>query len=263
MTLAMACLAHRVHLPRASAHRRSLLARSGAGWIHPDAEVDPSAHVSPGAVVCDGAVVGAHVHVGPGSVVGAHARIGRGTQLRFNVSVDHCTIGEGCLLHHGVCVGQDGFGFYVDERGNVVKKPQELRVVIGNDVEIGANSCVDRGSWRDTVIGDHCKLDNLVQVGHNAVLGKACILCGQTALGGSSTLGDYVVMGGKSAVADHIKVVSKVRLAAKTGVIKDITTPGDYAGFPALPAQEWRKMQVRIKQLHKKKSPHQEHTYGH
>ena len=248
---------------RATSRLPSHVARSGDGWIHPGAKVDPTAHVCPGAVVCDGAVVGPHVHVGAGSVVGTHARVGRGTKIGFNVCLDHCSIGEECVLHNGVCVGQDGFGFYVDEGGNVVKKPQELRVVVGNHVEIGANTCVDRGSWRDTVIGDHCKIDNLVQIGHNAVLGKACILCGQTALGGSSNLGDYVVMGGKSAVADHINVVSKVRLAAKAGVIKDITMPGDYAGFPAMPAQEWRKMQVRIRQIHKKKHTHHDHTYGH
>ena len=122
-------------------------------------------------------------------------------------------MGSRCELHNGVCIGQDGFGFTVDARGNMVKKPQELRVIIGNHVEIGANSCIDRGSWRDTVIGDHTKLDNLVQVGHNVVLGRCCLLCGAVAVGGSSTLGDYVVMGGKSAVADHCSVVSKVRPA--------------------------------------------------
>ena len=155
---------------------------------------------------------GGHAHtqgavVGANSVVGEGVRVGRGTVLRFGVALSHCNVGAGCVLHHGVAAGADGFGFDVDPAtGRVLKKPQELRVLIGDEVEIGANSCVDRGSWRDTVVGDQCKLDNMVQVGHNALLGTGCLLCGHVALGGSSELGDYVVMGGKSAVKDHVKV---------------------------------------------------------
>jgi len=116
----------------------------------------------------------------------------------------------------------------------VLKKPQALRVRIMHGVEIGANSCVDRGSWRDTYIGEHTKLDNMVQIGHNAVIGRGCLLCAHCAIGGSAELGDWVVMGGKAAVKDHVSVVSKVRIAAKAGVTHSLTVPGDYAGFPAL-----------------------------
>ncbi|KAG2688187.1 hypothetical protein I3760_09G083600 [Carya illinoinensis] len=111
---------------------------------------------------------------------------------------------------------------------------QLLDARVGNHVEIGANTCIDRGSWRDTVIGDHSKIDNLVQVGHNVVVGKSCMLCGQVGIAGSVTIGDYVTFGGRVAVRDHVSIVSKVRLAATSCVTKDIKEPGDYGGFPAV-----------------------------
>mmetsp|Transcript_22478 Transcript_22478/g.31265 ORF Transcript_22478/g.31265 Transcript_22478/m.31265 type:complete len:339 (+) Transcript_22478:115-1131(+) len=222
--------------------------KNGGGQVHCDADVDPSAVVEIGAVVHAGAKIAGLVLVGSGSVVGPAVSVGANTVLHYNVALSHCDIGESCIFHHGVCLGQDGFGFLVDPKtGEVVKKPQELRVLVGSHVEIGAGSCVDRGSWRDTTIGDHTKIDNLVQIGHNVHIGKCCFLCGHVALGGSCTLGDYVVLAGKSAVKDHIKIVSQVRVAAKSGVINDITAPGDYAGFPALPAREWRRQIVEAR----------------
>ncbi|XP_030517422.1 probable UDP-3-O-acylglucosamine N-acyltransferase 2, mitochondrial isoform X3 [Rhodamnia argentea] len=137
-----------------------------------------------------------------------------------------------------------GFGFLVDESGNMLKKPQMLIARIGDHVEIGANTCIDRGSWRDTVIGDWSKIDNLVQIGHNAVIGKSCILCGQVGIAGSATLGDYVTLGGRAAVRDHVSITSKVRLAANSCVIRDIKEPGDYGGFPAVPIGIWRRQVV-------------------
>ncbi|CAI0468127.1 unnamed protein product [Linum tenue] len=133
----------------------------------------------------------------------------------------------------------------------MVKKPQLLNVRIGNNVEIGANSCVDRGSWRDTVIGDHSKIDNLVQIAHNVVIGRSCIICGQVGIAGSATIGDYVTLGGRVAVRDHVSVASKVRLAANSCVTKDISEPGDYAGFPAVPAREWRRQVANQRRISK------------
>ncbi|XP_024518971.1 probable UDP-3-O-acylglucosamine N-acyltransferase 2, mitochondrial isoform X3 [Selaginella moellendorffii] len=126
---------------------------------------------------------------------------------------------------------------------------KELRVKIGNSVEIGANSSIDRGSWRDTVIGDNTKLDNLVQIGHNVVIGCDCMICGQVGIAGSCTLGDNVVLGGQAGVADHIEIASKVRIAAKSGVTSNITEPGDYAGFPAVPVKQWRESVVASRRL--------------
>ncbi|KAJ7517756.1 hypothetical protein O6H91_21G039000 [Diphasiastrum complanatum] len=207
-----------------------------------------------GAVVQANAIVGVNVHIGAGSIVGPHVNIGSDTLLGFNVALQNCSLGTSCIIHNGVCIGQDGFGFTVNEMGEVVKKPQLLTVQIGNFVEIGANSCIDRGSWRDTIIGDHTKIDNQVQIGHNVVIGRCCMLCGQVGLGGSATLGDYVVLGGKAGVADHVTIASKVRVAAKSGVMSDLKQAGDYAGFPAVPAQEWRRSTVALRRLGRQSS---------
>mmetsp|Transcript_35669 Transcript_35669/g.68403 ORF Transcript_35669/g.68403 Transcript_35669/m.68403 type:complete len:301 (-) Transcript_35669:286-1188(-) len=183
----------------------------GGGLVHSSACVHPSVLVQVGAVIHENVQVAEGCVIGSGCVLGPDVIVGKATTLSYNVALSNCVIGENCVFHNGVCIGQDGFGFFVDEQtGVVVKKPQELGVRIGSNVEVGANTCVDRGSWRDTVIGDNVKIDNLVQVGHNVNIGHSCFLCGHVALGGSSTLGDYVVMGGKSAVADHVSVCSKV-----------------------------------------------------
>ena len=220
-------------------------------FIHPTASVHPSANVQAGAVVLEGAVIGARVVIGANSIVGEDVQVGEDTHMSFGVRLSNCKVGRRCVFHHGVCIGQDGFGFYFDEdAGRMVKVPQELGVIIGDDVELGANTCVDCGSRRDTVIGNGCKLDNMVQVGHNAQLGENCILCAHVALGGSSSLGERVVMGGKSAVADHVTVAPHSRIAAKAGVIKDIEVPGnDHGGFPATKATLWRKQVAILRRL--------------
>lgn len=223
---------------------------SGGGTIHSLAEVHRSVVVEQGALVESRAQVGANARISAGCVVGPRVLVGESTMLGYNVVLQNCSIGASCTLHPGVCVGQDGFGFFVeDSSGEIVKKPQLLRVQIGSHVEIGANTCIDRGSWRDTVIGDYTKIDNLVQIGHNASIGRGCMLCGQVGIAGSSTIGDYVVIGGKAGVSDHVSVCSRVRIAAKSGVVSNIDKPGDYAGFPAVPAREWRKQMVAVRRM--------------
>ncbi|XP_040362111.1 probable UDP-3-O-acylglucosamine N-acyltransferase 2, mitochondrial isoform X3 [Rosa chinensis] len=191
---------------------------NGGGSFHKSASIDPTAFVEFGAVVHSKSVVGEHVCIGSGAVIGPGVSVGQSTKR---------------------------FGFMVDEHGNMLKKPQMLNARIGNCVEIGANTCIDRGSWRDTVVGDHSKIDNLVQIGHNVVIGENCMLCGQVGIAGSVTVGDYVTMGGRVAVRDHVSIVSKVRLAATSFVTRDIKEPGDYGGFPVVPIREWRR-QVAI-----------------
>ncbi|XP_050212594.1 probable UDP-3-O-acylglucosamine N-acyltransferase 2, mitochondrial [Mercurialis annua] len=215
--------------------------RNGGGMFHKSADIDPTALVEIGAVVHSKADVGANVVVGSGAVIGPNVVVGHSTKIGYNVSLSNCTIGVSCVIHNGVCIGQDGFGFFVDDKGSMMKKPQSLDAVIGNHVEIGANTCIDRGSWRDTVIGDHSKIDNLVQIGHNVVIGNSCMLCGQVGIAGSVTIGDYVTLGGRVAIRDHVFIASKVRLAANSCVTKDIRDPGDYGGFPAVPIHEWRR----------------------
>ncbi|KAJ0264955.1 UDP-3-O-acylglucosamine N-acyltransferase 2 [Hirschfeldia incana] len=227
--------------------------RNGGGTYHSSAVIDSSALVEFGAVVHEKAILGAEVHIGSNTVVGPSVKIGPSSKIGYNVSVGNCCIGESCVIHNGVCIGQDGFGFYVDDHGNMVKKPQALNVKIGSRVEIGANTCIDRGSWRDTVIGDDSKIDNLVQIGHNVVIGKSCLLCGQVGIAGSAEIGDYVVLGGRVAVRDHVSIVSKVRLAANSCVTKNITEPGDYGGFPAVPIHRWRRQIAEAQILSKRK----------
>lgn len=228
--------------------------RNGGGLFHRSARVDPTACIEIGAIVHPNSVLGADVHIGSGAVVGPSVSLGQSTRVGYNVVISNCSVGLSCIIHNGVCIGQDGFGFFVDEEGHVLKKPQMLHVRIGNDVEIGANTCIDRGSWRDTVIGDHTKIDNLVQIGHNVVIGKCCMLCGQVGVAGSVTMGDYVTLGGRVAVRDHVSIASKVRLAANSCVTKDIVEPGDYGGFPAVPIHEWRRQSAILRSLCKKVS---------
>lgn len=223
--------------------------RGPGAWVHLTAQVDRSVELGPGAVVGPGSVVGAGCVLMANSVVGSGCRIGEGTHVGCCASVHNADVGSHCIIHAGARIGADGFGFFHNAEGATVKKPQQLRVVMGDYVELGANSCVDRGSWRDTVIGNHVKVDNLVQIGHNAIVGDHCILCGHVALGGSSSLGHHVVMGGKSAVSDHVEVAAGSMLAGKTGVMKSITETGTYAGFPAEPVREWRRGQVLLRRL--------------
>ncbi|KAI3895022.1 hypothetical protein MKX03_031259 [Papaver bracteatum] len=230
---------------------------NGGGFIHKSAQIDPTALIEIGAVVHPKSVLGANVHIQSGTVIGPAVTIGHSTKVGYNTALSNCSIGDSCIIHNGACIGQDGFGFFVDDQGNMMKKPQELHARIGNHVEIGANTCIDRGSWRDTSIGDHTKIDNLVQIGHNVVIGKSCMLCGQAGIAGSVTMGDYVTLGGKVAIRDHVSISSKVRLAANSCVTKDIREPGDYGGFPAVPVREWRR-QVANQRLNLKKEDSQE-----
>nr|XP_009777399.1 PREDICTED: probable UDP-3-O-acylglucosamine N-acyltransferase 2, mitochondrial isoform X2 [Nicotiana sylvestris] len=204
-------------------HQDYLRWGNGGGTFHKTASIDPSAFVEIGAVVHSECAVGAECRIGCGAIIGPTVTIGQSTKIG------------------GVCIGQDGFGFFVDEQGNMVKKPQTLNVRIENHVEIGANTCIDRGSWRDTVVGEHTKIDNLVQIGHNVVIGRSCIICGQVGVAGSVTIGDYVTFGGRVGIRDHVNIASKVRLAANSCVTKDISEPGDYGGFPAIPIRDWRR----------------------
>ncbi|KAM0937076.1 putative UDP-3-O-(3-hydroxymyristoyl)glucosamine N-acyltransferase [Dioscorea sansibarensis] len=222
---------------------------NGGGLFHSTACVDPSALIEAGAIIHENSVLAMDVYIGSGAVVGPSVSIGQSTKIGYNVVLSNCSIGASCVVHNGVCIGQDGFGFFIDGKGCVQKKPQLLHVRIGDHVEIGANTCIDRGSWRDTVVGEHTKIDNLVQIGHNVVIGKCCMLCGQVGIAGSATIGDYVTLGGRVAVRDHVSIASKVRLAANSSVTKDIEESGDYGGFPAVPIHEWRRQAVKMRTL--------------
>ncbi len=212
--------------------------------IHPLASVDPTAHVAasarvgPGAFVGPGAEIGADCQIHPGAYVGQKAKIGARTRLMPNAVLHHgCETGEDCILHAGAVVGADGFGFEWDGSGHR-RLPHVGRVVLGSQVEVGACACVDRALIGETRVGDGTKIDNLVQVGHNARLGRHVILAGLVGLGGSVEIGDGAVLGGQTGVGDHLTIAPGARLGGQTAVRSSITEPGVYAGAPAMPYGE-------------------------
>jgi UDP-3-O-[3-hydroxymyristoyl] glucosamine N-acyltransferase len=224
--------------------------------VHPQASVSSSARIGAGSEVAAGAVVGRNVRigdrvlVGPNCVVGDDCVIEADTRLFANVTLySRVRVGSRCILHAGVVLGADGFGIAQTPVG-WRKVPQVGGVVIGNDVEIGANSCVDRGAIEDTVLGNGVKLDNQVQIGHNCRVGDHTAMASQSGISGSTVVGARCVIGGKAAVAGHLVICDDVFLAGRASVTKSIATPGVYSSvFPAEEAGVWRKLVARFKRL--------------
>ncbi|MEG9861093.1 MAG: UDP-3-O-(3-hydroxymyristoyl)glucosamine N-acyltransferase [Parvularculales bacterium] len=206
--------------------------------------VDPSAILEEGVIIESGAVIGANAIIGKdtlimgNSYVGESVTLGRGCILYPNVTVTHAFIGDRVVMKSGACVGQPGFGFAMS-LDHHTKIPQLGRVIIQNDVLIGANTTVDRGTLSDTIIGEGTKIDNLVHIGHNCVLGRHCVIAGCTGLAGSTICGDFVVMGGQTASAGHLKVGSYSFYAGRSGIMRDMPSGGRYGGLPAKPVKEW------------------------
>jgi UDP-3-O-[3-hydroxymyristoyl] glucosamine N-acyltransferase len=214
-------------------------ARPAGPPVHPSAAIDPEA------VVEEGARIGAHC------VVERGARIGAGTVLKARVYVgEDCTIGARCILHPGVVIGADGFGF-APNQGAFEKIEQLGAVRIGDDVEIGANTCIDRGALADTVIEDGVKLDNLVQVGHNCRIGRHTVVSGCTGIAGSATIGAHCMIGGAAMILGHLRIADGVHISAGTFVSRSISKPGLYTGiFPMDDNASWEKNAATLKQLH-------------
>lgn len=216
--------------------------RWATGKVHKTAVVEKSAKVAKTA------------SVGANSYIGENVIIGENVSIAPNVTIVNTHIDDYTVVHPGVCIGQDGFGFAYDSQEKKLEKvPQVGGVRIGRFVEIGANSTIDCGALEDTVIGDMTKIDNLVQIGHNVKIGRMCQIVSQTGIAGSAVLGDGVVIGGQSGVAGHLKVADGVMLAARSGISKSIETKGEtLAGFPAIPIKDWRRAQVKLARLLKK-----------
>jgi len=222
--------------------------RIGGRLIHPTAQIDEGANIEPGAVVGREAQIAHGTTIAAGAVVGYRVSIGRDCYVGPAATVTHAIVGERVILHAGVRIGQDGFGFAMSANGHV-KVPQVGRVIIGDDVEIGANSTVDRGALNDTVIGEGTKIDNLVQIGHNAVIGRHCIIVAQTGIAGSAQLGDFVVMGGHSGVVGHVKVGRGAQIAGMAHVKEDVAPGARMGGTPAVPFNEWAREVATLKRL--------------
>lgn len=227
-----------------------------AAGIHPKAHVESSAvvpascHIGAGAYVGENVELGENVSILPNAYIAENVKIGNDTRIGANASIECSVIGNGCIIHAGACIGQDGFGFAYDGKV-ILKVPQVGMVKVGNFVEIGANTTVDRGSLSNTEIGDYSKLDNLVQIGHNVKLGRGCQLVSQCGIAGSTVLGDGCIVGGQAGSTGHIQIASGVTLAARSAATKNITEAGVYGGFPAQPMNEWKRQQVSIARLGK------------
>ncbi len=226
--------------------------------VHPTAIVDPSAQVDPQAHVGPLVVVGAGAFIGPGAVLDAHsvvqarARVGAGTRVGPRVHIGlRCELGSRCILHPGAVIGADGFGFAPND-GRWEKIAQLGAVRIGDDVEIGANTCIDRGALEDTVIGDGVKLDNLVQIGHNVQVGAHTAMAGCVGVAGSARIGAHCSIGGGAIVLGHLELVDHVQISAATVVTRSILKPGLYSGvFPFDDNAQWEKNAATLRQLHR------------
>ena len=244
------------HLAYARVSRALLPAETWAPGVGPgarvaaDARVHDSARVDANAVIDSGASIGARSRIGPGVVIGRNAVIGEGTVIHANAVVaDGCRVGDRVILHPGVIVGADGFGF-ARAGGHWEKVPQRGRVIIGDDVEVGANTTIDRGAIEDTVIGNGVKLDNLIQVGHNVRIGEHTIIAACTAIAGSVHIGRHCVIGGAVAIAGHLRIADHVTITGMTLVSHSIREPGTYSsGLPVDENHRWRRNVARFRRL--------------
>jgi UDP-3-O-[3-hydroxymyristoyl] glucosamine N-acyltransferase len=227
----------------------------GVSGIAPSAIVDSSAHLEDGVVVDPLAVIGPNVEIGAGTVIGAGAviganvRIGRDCNVGARSSIQFALVGNNVLIHPGCSIGQDGYGFIFFGPDGHLKVPQTGRVVIQNNVEIGAGTTIDRGSLRDTVIGEGTKIDNQVQIGHNVTIGRHCLLAAQIGLAGSLTIGDNVALGAKVGINNHVRIGDGAQVTAMSAVKDDIPSNGRWGGFFAKPTKQWFREIVAVERL--------------
>jgi UDP-3-O-[3-hydroxymyristoyl] glucosamine N-acyltransferase len=237
-------------------YRQALRPTSAFGTvgIAPNASVHPTAEIGDGVTVDPFVVIGPSVRIGSGSLIGAHAVIGQGVRIGRDCAIGaHCTITHASLsdrviIHPGCHIGQDGFGYVASADGHV-KIPQVGSVVIGDDVEIGSGTRIDRGGMRDTIIGEGTKIDNLCQIGHNCIIGKHCIIVAQSGLSGSVTIEDFVVLGPRTGIIPHITVGKGAILASRSTVYDNVPPGAVWGGFPAKPKLQWMREVLALQRL--------------
>ncbi|MDN3590289.1 UDP-3-O-(3-hydroxymyristoyl)glucosamine N-acyltransferase [Methylobacterium adhaesivum] len=210
---------------------------SGA-HVHAEARLEDGVRVDPGAVIGPGAEIGSGTVIGPGAVLGPNVRIGRDCAIGAGATLTHTLVGNRVIVHPGARLGQDGFGFAMGPGGHL-KVPQIGRVIVQDDVEIGANTTIDRGASRDTVIGEGTKIDNLVQIAHNVVIGRHCVIVSGVGISGSTTLEDYVVLGGQVGVVGHLRIGMGAQIAGSSNVNRDVPPGSRWGGTPAKPVRAW------------------------
>jgi len=226
----------------------------GGRGIAPNASVHPEAKLEEGVIIDPGAVIGPRTEIGSGTLIGANAvigaevRIGRNCAIGAGASIQYALIGDRVVVHPGAQLGQDGFGYLPGKSGHM-KVPQVARVIVQDDVEIGAGTTIDRGANRDTMIGEGTKIDNLVQIGHNVSIGRHCLIAGQVGISGSCMLGDYVMVGGQAGIADHVHVGDGAQIAAKSALMHDVPAGERWGGAPAKPIREFFRELAALKRL--------------
>lgn len=207
--------------------------------------------ISPDAIIHPSVKIGKNCTIEAGAVIHENVQIGDNCKIGSNAIISHAIIGNNVSIYRGACIGQDGFGFAIDPSG-FVKVPQLGRVIIEDNVEIGANTTIDRGSGPDTIIGTGTWIDNLVQIGHNVKIGKGCVIVAQVGISGSTELGDYVMIGGQAGIAGHLKIGSGAKIAAGSGVIKDIAAGEEQMGYPSVPIKQFFRQVTALKHLIKR-----------
>ncbi len=222
--------------------------RATAAHVHHTARLEANVTIDPLAVIGPQAQIGAGTVIASGAVIGPEVCIGRDCAIGAGASILHALIGDRVIIHPGARIGQDGYGYLPTPRGHQ-KIPQTRRVIIQDDVEIGANTTIDRGATRDTVIGEGTKIDNLVQIGHNCSIGRHCLIVSQVGISGSVTVGDFAMLGGQAGVADHITIGTGALIAARAGVMSNIPAGGRWAGYPAEPAIAWKRGIATVRRL--------------
>lgn len=225
---------------------------SPSALIHPDAKIEAGVTIDPGVVIGPHAQIGSGTSIAANTVIGPKVRIGRNCQIGPNCSIGHSLIGNHVTLHGGVRIGQDGFGFAIG-RTSHLKVPQLGRVILQDHVDLGANVCIDRGTVRDTVIGEGTKIDNLGQIGHNVVIGRHCLIAGQVGIAGSTVLEDFVIVGGKVGFNGHIKIGTGAQIAGGSNVADNIEPLARVGGTPARPVKEWFRQIALLERLIKDK----------
>jgi UDP-3-O-[3-hydroxymyristoyl] glucosamine N-acyltransferase len=221
--------------------------------IHPTAKIGEHTTIEYGAVIKERAKIGKYCHIGANSVIGTGVEIGDHTWIGQNVTISHALIGERVMIYPGARIGQAGFGFAMDKEG-FVTVPQLGRVLIEDDVQIGANTTIDRGSLRDTIIGQGSRLDNLIMIAHNVVLGRGCVLVAQVGIAGSTQLGNYVIAAGQAGIIGHLNIEEGARIGAQAGVMRDIKAGETVLGSPAVPIKDFMRQTAVLQRLAKRPS---------
>ncbi len=220
--------------------------------IHPTAKIGQGCTIAAGAYIGSNAELGDYCSIGVNTVVDTGVIVGSHSQIGALTSLSHCYVGSNVIIHRGVHIGQDGFGFAMGREGHV-KVPQLGRVIVEDNVEIGAGTTIDRGTGPDTVIGEGSKIDNLVQIGHNVQIGRRAIVVAQTGISGSTRIGDGAVLGGQAGIAGHLKIGAGARVAAKSGVMNDIPPGTAVGGSPAIMIKDWHRQTIALTRLIKTK----------